>query len=109
MCQRSTHTQDDQSLKIYRRNTHNPQLVRVLLAHRSSVWAHEGSFGVEDESERNVLFLRSFTEPGESVRQVQSIGRPRTRQKDKVVELHALRKCAFASFQYGVDRLADAK
>jgi hypothetical protein len=31
-----------------------------------------------------------LTEPGQSVRQIQSIGRPRTRQKDKVVELHAL-------------------
>ena len=70
--------------------THNPQLVRVLLADRSSVRAHERSFGVQDERERDVLLLRSFAEPGQSVREVQSIGRPRARQKDKVVELHAL-------------------
>ena len=46
--------------------------------------------------------MRSFTKPGEAVRQVPSIGRPRTRQKDKVVELHALYKIRIRSVQFDV-------
>ena len=70
--------------------TYDPHLVRVLLADRPRVWAHERTLGVQDERERDILLLRSSTEPGEAVRKVQPVGRPRTRQEDKVVELHAL-------------------
>lgn len=87
MCQKNQHRA---IISPFYAVTYDPHLVCILLADRSGVRTHESALGIQDERERDVLLLRSFAQPGEAVREIQSIGRPRTCQEDKVVELHAL-------------------
>jgi hypothetical protein len=71
------------------RHVRDAEFVGILLADWTCIWTDESTLRVENESERGIMVLCSFTQESKLLHEIERIGGPRTSEEDKAKELHA--------------------